>query len=104
MRILFVCTQGKDRSRTAAEVASASGIDARYGGVSLDAVRPVSIDDFHWADVIVCMEQCHRSKVRRRQSGLSKKIAVWGVPDHYLYGSDELRSLVKNKLTGGIYA
>jgi predicted protein tyrosine phosphatase len=98
LKILFVCTQGRHRSRTAAEHIRAClpGVETRYAGVSADADVPVSVEDVTWADTIICMEQAHRSRLRQRWSGLSRKIRVWGIPDEYQRGEPALVSLIES--------
>lgn len=100
LKILFVCTQGRHRSRTAAECVGTrlANVETRYAGVSADADVPITAEDVAWADVIVCMEQAHRSRLRRRWSGLSRKIQVWNIPDEYERGEPALVALITAKL------
>ena len=58
---------------------------SRYAGTDQDALIPVTEDDLRWADKIVCMEMRHRSKLRRKFKGYSKKMVVWNIPDNYDY-------------------
>lgn len=69
----------------------------RYAGTDKDADIRVCEDDLEWADVIVCMESCHRNKLRRKWKGYSHKMQVWGVPDIYFLLEDELVHKLKVK-------
>lgn len=86
MKILFICSQGKYRSRTCADYfKSVWGWDTEFAGTDVDAVKRVTESQVREADLIVCMEQGHRNKIRRKWKGLSKKIQVWGIKDEYYY-------------------
>lgn len=100
LKFLFVCTQGRHRSRTAAErVRNRLGtVESRYAGVAADADLQVSEEDVNWADVIVCMEQYHRNRLRRRFRGLSGKIQVWNIPDEFVRGEPALVAIIDDKL------
>ena len=97
MKILYVCSMGKYRSRTAAICTKAAWNDIRFGGTDKDAEIRITPEDIIWADVIVCMESSHRNKIRRKVKGISTKIQVWNIPDIYGLLDDELCHLVKRK-------
>lgn len=100
LKILFVCTQGRHRSRTAAErVRFRLGeVETRFAGVLADADVTVQAEDVAWADMIICMEQTHRSKLRRRWKGISRKIQVWGIPDEFQRGEPALIALIDERV------
>lgn len=86
MKVLFICSQGKYRSRTAADYfKSVWGWDTDFAGTDIDAVKRVTESQVREADLIICMENSHRNKIRRKWKGLSKKIKVWGIEDEYYY-------------------
>lgn len=60
MKVLFVCNQGRNRSRTAAQVFQ-SIYETRAAG--LYSEPPVSAQDLAWADVIVVMEEHQREEL-----------------------------------------
>ena len=97
MNILFVCSQGKIRSRTACITLKAAWNEVRYCGTDNDAEVPIRREDVDWAHVIVCMESRHKSKIRRKWKGLSHKIQVWGVEDIYYLLEDELCHILRKK-------
>lgn len=82
MRILFICSMARLRSKTAHHYYL--GL-FRYAGTDNDADIKVTKEDLEWADKIVCMEMRHRSKLRRKFEGFSKKMVVWNIPDDYDY-------------------
>lgn len=97
MNILFVCSMAKLRSKTAAHTLKAAWNDIRYAGTDKDADLRVTIEDILWADVIVCMENKHKSKLRRMIKGQSGKMQVWKIPDEYCYMDDKLVHLLRVK-------
>lgn len=87
MRILFVCSMGRLRSRTAHHYFVGP---SRFGGTDSDADVKVTKEDMDWADKIICMELRHRSKLRRKWKGYSHKMVVWNIKDVYNYLDEEL--------------
>lgn len=97
MNILFVCSMGRFRSRTAAICLKAAWNEVRYAGTDKDADVKVCEDDLIWADVIVCMERHHKDKLRRKWKGYSGKMQVWNIPDEYGLLDDMLVHKLKIK-------
>ena len=100
-RLLFVCSENRLRSPTAAAVFSKlAGVECISAGTNADAETPVSGDLIEWADAILVMEKTHRNKVAKRFRALlkSKKLAVLEIPDHYDYMQPELVSLLKSRV------
>lgn len=90
MKILFVCSMGRYRSRSAAMCLKTANNDVRYCGTDVDADVKLTKDSLDWADLIVCMENRHRGKIRRKFKGYSHKMVVWNIPDIYYLLEDEL--------------
>lgn len=85
---LFVCSMNRWRSPTAEKVfADHPNIEARSGGTSRNAVRPVQSADLKWADLILVMEQKHASRLRSDFPSELKytKLFVLDIPDDYKY-------------------
>jgi len=97
MNILFVCSMGRLRSKTAAHSLCSAVHEVDYCGTDRDADRPITLDKVEWADKIICMERCHRNKLRRRYKGQSHKIQVWDIPDDYGYMDDVLVVILRGK-------
>ena len=101
MRILFVCSENRLRSPTAAEVfGEHPNVEAISAGTNSDAETPVSGDLIEWADVILVMEKSHRNKISKRYRDLlkGKKLAVLGIPDNYDFMQPELVTILKNRV------
>ena len=81
--ILFVCSQGRIRSRTAEVLAVRGGMDARSCGTDADAVVPINDPLIREADLIVCMEDHHAATVREFMHAEGKTIHVLGIEDIY---------------------
>ena len=101
MRILFVCSENRLRSPTAAAVFSEfEGVDAISAGTNKDCECPVSGDLIQWADAVLVMETSHRNKVSRRFRDLlrGKKLAVLEIPDVYEFMDPMLIALLKARV------
>ena len=81
--ILFVCSQGKIRSRTAEVLAVRGGMDARSCGTDADAMVPINDHLVRESDLIVCMEDHHAVTVREFMHAEGKTIHVLGIEDIY---------------------
>ena len=101
MRILFVCSENRLRSPTAEAVFSEyENVEAIGAGTNKDAFTPISGDLIEWSDIILVMEQSHRTKITKkfRRQLKDKKLAVLEIPDNYEYMQPELISLLKKKV------
>jgi predicted protein tyrosine phosphatase len=88
MRILFVCSEDRLRSPTAATVFSkCEGVEAISAGTNKDCEQPVSGDLIEWSDVILVMERSHKTKIQQKFRDLlkDKKVGVLDIPDHFEY-------------------
>ena len=101
VRILFVCSENRLRSPTAAAVFSDfDTVEAISAGTNRDCGCPVSGDLIEWADVILVMERHHRDKIARRFGELlrNKKLAVLEIPDVFEYMDPVLVALLKARV------
>lgn len=101
LRILFVCSENRLRSPTAAAVFSEfEGVDAISAGTNKDCECPVSGDLIEWADAVLVMEASHRSKISKRYRPLlrDKKLAVLDIPDVFEYMDPMLVALLKARV------
>lgn len=100
-KILFVCTENRLRSPTAAAIFSDyEGVEAISAGTNPNAATPVSAELIEWADVILVMEERHKIKLTEQfaeQVG-DKTIGVLGLPDIYDYMEPVLVQLLKQKV------
>lgn len=97
-RILFLCSQNKWRSPTAADLfADFNGVETDSAGLNNDAVVPLCAEQIEWADLILVMESAHKTRLNQKfKTQLAgKRIVVLGIPDNYEYGEEELVELLK---------
>lgn len=92
--ILFVCSQGKIRSRTAEVLALLGGISARSCGTDSDAMVPVNNALLRAANLVVCMEREHCKLVREYMGAEGKIIVSLGLRDVYSPFEPELMRLL----------
>lgn len=96
--ILFVCSQGQIRSRTAEVLAVRGGLDARSCGTDTDAVVPINDHLIRLADVIVCMEEHHAVTVREYMHAEGKDIHVLEIQDIYEPFAPRLVAILAERL------
>ena len=100
LRLLFVCSQNRLRSRTAETIfCDHPGIDVDSAGLNHDAVVLLSPEQIEWADLILVMEPSHRDKLSKkfREYLSGKRIVVLGIPDDYDYMDPALIDLLKER-------
>ena len=85
--LLFVCTNSKHRSVTAAKMLS--GVhETRFAGLAPTCENPVTEELVKWADKVYCFEDRHKRKLRKR---FGVRASNLGVPDEYSYNDPSLR-------------
>jgi predicted protein tyrosine phosphatase len=100
MKVLFVCNQGKDRSRTASELWKEKfpNDEVKYIGVFVEE-NPKQW--FSWADKIYVMEDYQHQKILEIDESMKTfgKIApILEIEDIYQYGDQKLKRILKQKL------
>jgi len=91
--VLFVCSKNQWRSPTAETLwRRHPDWNVRSGGTRPNARHHVSEDDVRWADVILVMEEKHKSRLRAEYTRLLefKPVHVLDIPDEYKYMDAEL--------------
>ncbi len=99
--VLFVCSQNKWRSPTGEAVfRKSAGVSVRSAGTSRSAKRTVGLKDIQWADIILVMEDKHKSRLRAdfRQAVTHKTIHVLDIPDDYQFMDPELIDILRAKV------
>lgn len=81
--VLFVCSLGKLRSRTAELLCLFGGMDARCCGIDPEALYPANDCLIRSADLVVCMEAEHKEKLRQFQHYGGCDVVTLGIPDVY---------------------
>lgn len=101
MNLLFVCSENRLRSPTAANVFSEyPGVATMSAGTNSDCETPVSGDLIQWADAVLVMEKPHRNKVAKKFRSLlkNKKLAVLEISDIYEYMDEDLVRILKHRV------
>ena len=101
MRILFVCSENRLRSPTAAAVFSDyDGVEAISAGTNSDCETPVSGDLIEWADIVLVMEKSHKNKVSKKFRSLlkDKKVSVLEIPDDFDFMDPLLVRILRNRV------
>ncbi|SER29262.1 Predicted protein tyrosine phosphatase [Pseudomonas lutea] len=99
--ILFICSRNQWRSPTAETVwRKHPGISVRSAGTSPNARKTVGPADIRWADIIIVMEQKHKSRLVADFTRLleHKPIHVLEIPDEYKYMDPELVDILKESV------
>jgi len=66
MKILFVCSENKNRSLTAEHIyKNCAGLEVESAGTLFYAQKQVSKELVQWADAILCMENRHKRHIVR---------------------------------------
>ncbi len=93
MNILFICSENKDRSRTAESIFSESEEHVvRSAGTSSSARIKVSEPILLWADMVFCMEGKHKEILTQKFETATRdlRIIVLDIEDEYKYMQQEL--------------
>lgn len=100
MNILFLCTYNRWRSPTAESLwRNVEGVSARSAGTGKSARRRVTQADLHWADMVLVMEEKHKSRLLRefRDQISGKMIHVLDIPNDYQLMDPELIEILLAK-------
>src|SRR3989344_5950278 len=97
MKVLFICNQNQNRSKTAEKIFSRK-FDTKSAGLSND--KPVTKSELSWADTVVVMNDEQRSELAKRFPSIyiKKRILSLDVPDIYRYNQPELIKALKLKM------
>ena len=97
MKILFICNQNENRSKTAEKLFK-KNFETKSAGLFNES--PVTSSELEWADTIIVMEDKQRSKIAKRfpKEYMKKKILSLNVPDVYSYNQPELVKILESKV------
>ena len=97
MKVLFVCNQNENRSKTAEELFSAQ-FETMSAGLYNE--KPVNEQQLNWADIVVVMEETQRKELAKRfpKQYLKRQILCLGISDVYFYNQLELVEALKDKM------
>ncbi|MBI2130505.1 phosphotyrosine protein phosphatase [Candidatus Woesearchaeota archaeon] len=97
MRILFICNQNQNRSKTAEEIFKGK-FETKSAG--LYNANPVTEKQLLWADAVIVMEDEQRAEISKRFPTvyIQKRIISLEIPDVYYYNQPELVRILKSKV------
>lgn len=97
MKVLFVCNQNENRSKTA-EMLFKDRFETKSAGLFNDS--PVSGSDIEWADTVIVMEDSQRSEIAKcfPKQYMQKKIISLNIPNIYRYEQPELIKTLNSKV------
>jgi predicted protein tyrosine phosphatase len=98
--ILVVCGRNKIRSKTAEHIfKNDERINIRSVGLSTTSNRKIKIKDIEWANLILVMENKHKSRIVNTYKNVEiPKIIVLEIGDEYKYLDKELCKILKSKI------
>jgi predicted protein tyrosine phosphatase len=100
INVLFICSRNQWRSPTAEQIwKNSSRYAVRSRGLSKKAVRTLGSKDIAWSDVILVMEQDHRSRLVSRFGGEldARPVGVLDIPDDYEFMDPQLVDLLTER-------
>jgi len=98
MKVLFVCSRNKWRSRTAETLfGNHPEHQVRSAGTEREARIRVSEGLVSWADLIFVMEKRHRTRLREAFPSAmeDKEVVILEIPDDYEYMDPELVQMLE---------
>jgi predicted protein tyrosine phosphatase len=105
-KILCICNQGENRSRTTAEILASTGkYEARYDGfyknrdeeasTKREVFNPRNLD---WANKIIVFEDIHEDLLKKYGYSYWGKSYNFNIADLYYYNQSSLVKIIKTKL------
>jgi predicted protein tyrosine phosphatase len=101
MNLLFVCSENRLSSPTAAAVFERyANVETRSAGVGPFAGTPVSPDLLEWADVILVMEEEQQVSLLDKYPDVltGKRVVCLDIPDQFAYMDPELVRLLETRV------
>lgn len=97
MKVLFICNQNRNRSKTAEHIFK-NKFETKSAGLYNE--KPVTEKQLSWADIVVVMEDAQRSEIAERfpNQYVKKRIISLDIPDTYYCNQPELIKILKSKI------
>ena len=97
MKVLFICNQNENRSKTAEEIFK-NKFETKSAGLYNE--KPLTEKQLSWADIVIVMEDVQRAEIAKRfpKQYMTKRILSLDIPDVYYYNQPELVKLLKDKM------
>ena len=97
MKVLFICNQNQNRSKTAEDLFK-NRFETKSAGLYNE--KPVTEKQLSWADIVIVMEEHQRKEIAKRfpKQYMQKRILSLNIPDVYHYNQPELIKSLKSKI------
>ena len=97
MKVLFICNQNQNRSKTAENLFKAK-FETKSAGLYNE--KPVTKKQLSWADLVVVMEDAQRTEIAKRfpKQYMQKRILSLNIPDIYNFNDPKLVDLLKTMM------
>ena len=97
MKVLFVCNQNQNRSKTA-ELLFKDRFETKSAGLYNET--PLTKQQLLWADIVFVMEDAQRKEISIRfpSEYLQKQIISLDIPDTYYFNQPELVEILISKV------
>lgn len=97
MKVLFICNQNQNRSKTAEHLFKEE-FETKSAGLYNE--KPVTEKQLSWANLVVVMEDSQRSELSKRfpKQYLQKQIISLDIPDIYSFNQPKLVESLKSKV------
>jgi len=97
MKILFICNQNQNRSKTAENMFKGK---FKTKSAGLYNEKPVTAKQLSWADAIIVMDEEQRKEIAKRfpKQYMQKRILSLDIPDVFHYNQPELINALKSKI------
>jgi predicted protein tyrosine phosphatase len=104
LKILFLCNQGENRSKTAAELYSKKYETESAGIYALNPDNSLTDSLMEWCDIIFVMEDKHINFLVNEKPNyyLNKRVINLKIPDIYSYNQPELKKILRYKVNNFI--
>ena len=99
MKVLFICNQNQNRSKTAENIFKGK---FKTKSAGLYNEKPVTAKQLSWADAVIVMDEEQRREVAKRfpKQYMQKRILSLDIPDVFHYNQPELINMLKSKING----
>jgi predicted protein tyrosine phosphatase len=101
LKVLLVCGRNQRRSPTAEKIfRNDPRMIARSAGTAESSRRKIKESDLLWADIVVCMERKHASRIKALYPHCEEMpaIEILHIPDDYDFMDSELIELLQTAL------
>jgi predicted protein tyrosine phosphatase len=105
MKILCICNQGENRSRTTADILSAKGHVVKYDGFfkdrfneELNKQEVFCVENLQWADKVIIFEEHHEDLLKKYGYSFWGKSYNLDIEDMYHYNQESLKKKIIEKL------